>query len=100
AVKAAARARVRVGRAPRMIIEDKLTADAIMPPPVQGRCSPVTEHIVCIGVSTGGTEALRDVLEVLPRRSPGILIVQHMPVGFTAAFARRLDGLCEINVKE
>jgi two-component system chemotaxis response regulator CheB len=83
-----------------MLIEEKLTADAIMPPPVQGRSSPVTEHIVCIGVSTGGTEALRDVLEVLPRRSPGILIVQHMPGGFTAAFAKRLNGLCEVDVKE
>jgi two-component system chemotaxis response regulator CheB len=99
AVKAAARARVRVGR-PRMVIEEKLTADVIMPPPVQGRSSPVTERIVCIGVSTGGTEALRDVLEVLPRRSPGILIVQHMPGGFTAAFAKRLNSLCEVEVKE
>jgi two-component system chemotaxis response regulator CheB len=77
AVKAAARARVRVGRAPRMVIEEKLTADAIIPPPVQGRASPVTERIVCIGVSTGGTEALREVLE-----------------------AKRLNGLCEVDVKE
>jgi two-component system chemotaxis response regulator CheB len=102
AVKAAARARVRVSsaRPPRMVIEQKLTADAIMPAPIQGRASPVTERIVCIGVSTGGTEALRDVLEVLPRRCPGILIVQHMPGGFTAAFAKRLNGLCEIDVKE
>jgi two-component system chemotaxis response regulator CheB len=100
AVKSAARARVRVGRAPRMIIEEKLTADAIMPAPIVGRASPVTDRIVCIGVSTGGTEALRDVLEVLPRRTPGILIVQHMPGGFTAAFAKRLNGLCEIDVKE
>jgi two-component system chemotaxis response regulator CheB len=51
-------------------------------------------------VSTGGTESLRDVLEVLPSTCPGILIVQHMPQGFTAAFARRLDSLCEIAVKE
>ena len=102
AVKAAARARVRVStaRAPRMVVEQKLTADAIMPPPVQGRSNLVTERIVCIGVSTGGTEALREVLEVLPRRTPGILIVQHMPGGCTAAFAKRLNGLCEIDVKE
>jgi two-component system chemotaxis response regulator CheB len=102
AVKSAARARVRVrsSKAPRMVVEQKLTADAIMPPPVQGRSSPVTERIVCIGVSTGGTEALREVLEVLPRRTPGILIVQHMPQGFTAAFAKRLNSLCEIDVKE
>jgi two-component system chemotaxis response regulator CheB len=102
AVKSAARARVRVRsvRPARTVIEEKLTADAIIPPPVQGRTSPVTERIVCIGVSTGGTEALREVLEVLPRRTPGILIVQHMPGGFTAAFAKRLNGLSELDIKE
>ena len=100
AVKSAARARVRPRSVRRPIIEAKLTADAIMPPPVQGRSRPATERIVCIGVSTGGTEALRDVLEALPRNCPGILIVQHMPQGFTAAFAKRLDGVCQINVKE
>jgi two-component system chemotaxis response regulator CheB len=67
---------------------------------VAGRAGPVTERIVCIGVSTGGTEALRDVLESLPARAPAILIVQHMPQGFTAAFANRLNGLSEMDVKE
>ncbi len=100
AVKSAARARVRPRRERRTPIEKKLTADAIIPPPVQNRVRPATERIVCIGVSTGGTEALHDVLEVLPADCPGILIVQHMPQGFTAAFARRLNGLCDINVKE
>ncbi|MFC0242230.1 protein-glutamate methylesterase/protein-glutamine glutaminase [Rhodopseudomonas telluris] len=99
AVKSAARARVRP-RAARRVIEKKLTADAIIPPPVMGRNRPTTERIVCIGVSTGGTEALHDVLEVLPPNCPGILIVQHMPQGFTAAFARRLNSSCAINVKE
>ena len=100
AVKSAARARVRPRNGRRTAIEAKLTADAIMPPPVQGRSRLTTERIVCIGVSTGGTEALRDVLEILPRNCPGILIVQHMPQGFTAAFAKRLDSLCQISVKE
>jgi two-component system chemotaxis response regulator CheB len=100
AVKSAARARVRPRSERRPVIEAKLTADAIIPPPVQGRSRPATERIVCIGVSTGGTEALRDVLEVLPADCPGILIVQHMPQGFTTAFARRLNSLCQINVKE
>ncbi len=59
-----------------------------------------TDRIVCIGASTGGTEALRDVLEVLPAESPGLVIVQHMPEHFTAAFAKRLNGLCAIAVKE
>jgi len=100
AVKSAAGARVRPRQERRPVIEAKLTADAIMPPPVQGRSRPETERIVCIGISTGGTEALLEVLEVLPPDCPGILIVQHMPQGFTAAFARRLDSVCQINVKE
>jgi two-component system, chemotaxis family, protein-glutamate methylesterase/glutaminase len=100
AVKAAARAKVRPRPARRPMIEKKLTADAIMPPPLAGRSRPVTERIVCIGASTGGTEALADVLEALPPHCPGILIVQHMPQGFTAAFARRLNGTCQIQVKE
>lgn len=100
AVKSAAGARVRPRRERRPVIEAKLTADAIMPPPVQSRTRVATERIVCIGVSTGGTEALLDVLESLPRQCPGILIVQHMPQGFTAAFAKRLNSLCEIDVKE
>jgi two-component system chemotaxis response regulator CheB len=99
AVKSAARARVRQRAAPKLI-ERKLTADAIIPPPVQSRMRPIGERIVCIGSSTGGTEALRDVLEALPGECPGILIVQHMPEGFTAAFARRLNGLCCLTVKE
>ena len=59
-----------------------------------------TERVVAIGASTGGTEALRVFLEALPADSPGMVIVQHMPEKFTAAFARRLDGLCAVTVKE
>src|ERR1700742_3222555 len=92
AVKSAARARVRPRAARRPVIEKKLTADVIIPPPVQSKARPTTERIVCIGASTGGTEALADVLEALPANAPGILIVQHMPAGFTAAFAKRLDS--------
>ncbi len=100
AVRAAARAKVRGGRQRPRHVESKLTADVIMPPPVANRRMAETEHVICIGASTGGTEALRDVLEALPADSPGIVVVQHMPEGFTAAFARRLDGLCAIAVKE
>jgi two-component system chemotaxis response regulator CheB len=59
-----------------------------------------TERVVAIGTSTGGTQALEEVLTTLPRVSPGIVIVQHMPEKFTAAFAARLNGLCEIEVRE
>jgi len=59
-----------------------------------------TERIVAVGASTGGTEALREFLEVLPVDCPGIVIVQHMPEKFTAAFAKRLDSICTVQVKE
>jgi len=59
-----------------------------------------TEKVVAIGASTGGTEALRALLEALPSDAPGIVIVQHMPELFTRAFAARLDSLCSITVKE
>ncbi|MBW2621701.1 MAG: chemotaxis response regulator protein-glutamate methylesterase [Deltaproteobacteria bacterium] len=59
-----------------------------------------TNKIVAIGASTGGTEALKEVLTGMPPNCPGIVVVQHMPANFTKAFAVRLDGLCKINVKE
>jgi two-component system chemotaxis response regulator CheB len=61
---------------------------------------PATETVIAIGASTGGTEALREVLEALPATTPGIVIVQHMPEKFTNAFARRLDGICAMTIKE
>jgi two-component system chemotaxis response regulator CheB len=81
--------------------EKKLTADAMLPPPVATKAmARTTETIVCVGASTGGTEALRVLLEALPPDSPGMVIVQHMPEKFTASFAKRLDGLCAVEVKE
>jgi two-component system chemotaxis response regulator CheB len=63
-----------------------------------GRLS--TEKVVFIGASTGGTEATKDVLVQLPPDFPAVAITQHMPPGFTTSYARRLDGLCRIRVKE
>jgi two-component system chemotaxis response regulator CheB len=63
-----------------------------------GRLS--TEKLICIGASTGGTEAIREVLVQMPADSPAIVITQHMPPGFTTSFAARLNGLCQITVKE
>lgn len=59
-----------------------------------------TEKVICIGASTGGTEAIREVLMPLPADSPAIVITQHMPPGFTTSFAARLDSLCKIRVAE
>lgn len=81
-------------------VEPKLSADAIMPAAGAHAMAQTTERIVAIGTSTGGTQALETVLTALPRVSPGIVIVQHMPEKFTAAFAARLNSVCEIEVRE
>lgn len=71
------------------------------PPPTRLKAPLVSsEKLIIIGASTGGTEAIRRVLEPLPANSPAILITQHMPGGFTRSFAERLDRLCQIRVKE
>jgi two-component system chemotaxis response regulator CheB len=62
--------------------------------------SKTTERVIAIGTSTGGTQALELVLSALPRTVPGIVIVQHMPEKFTEMFAKRLDSICDIRVKE
>ena len=98
AVKAAAGAQLRALR-PSHAVQPKLTADAILSPATHAMAE-TTEKVVAIGASTGGTEALKTLLEALPANAPGIVIVQHMPEMFTRAFANRLDGLCEITVKE
>lgn len=81
--------------------EQKLTADAILPPPRAKAPYPANlPPVVAIGASTGGTEALASLLPQLPPSTPPVLIVQHMPEKFTAAFAKRLNGLCAVDVKE
>ena len=100
AARAAGQARLRRGAARSMQVEAKLSADVILPPAKARGVTQLTDRIVCIGASTGGTEALRTVLQALPAESPGIVVVQHMPEKFTLAFARRLDGLCAVSVKE
>lgn len=81
-------------------VAPKLTADVILAKPRAGTSIETTEKICVVGASTGGTEALRVFLEALPMNAPGIAIVQHMPERFTAAFARRLNDLCAVTVKE
>ena len=88
-IRAAAKSRPRQARqaqsAPRVALKAPLTS---------------SEKLIIIGASTGGTEAIRAVLEPLPANSPAILIAQHMPGGFTRSFAERLDRLCQLTVKE
>jgi two-component system chemotaxis response regulator CheB len=98
-IRAAAQSRVRKSTTASPInIQEKLSADAILPS-VAGRFSS-TEKLIIIGASTGGTEAIKEVLTRLPADAPGILVTQHMPENFTRSFADRLDSLCRISVKE
>ena len=96
-VRVAASAHIR-----RVVPTNVNTVDAgvLSRPQIQsiGRIS--TEKLICIGASTGGTEAIKEVLIQMPADSPGIAITQHMPPGFTTSFAARLNGLCQITVQE
>jgi two-component system chemotaxis response regulator CheB len=78
----------------------KLTADAVLGATRAALPLRTTEKIVAIGASTGGTEAIKEVLTRLPADAPGIVITQHIPAEFSAAFARRMDGLCALSVCE
>jgi len=108
-VRAAAQAKVGPPRAPR-----SLTLPGWMPPharkrapePPASRTGVTASHrlpsdtIVAIGASTGGTEALKEILRAMPYDAPGIVIVQHMPAGFTTAFAQHLADICKMEVRE
>ena len=81
-------------------VPPKYTADVILQKADFGTIIETTEKIIVIGASTGGTEAIRVLLEQLPADAPGIVIVQHMPEKFTKSFAERLDSLCKVHVAE
>ena len=81
-------------------VNPKLTADAMIPSAKKPVLTETTEKVIAVGASTGGTEALKDLLVKLPLDIAGLVIVQHMPENFTRAFAERLDQLCGISVRE
>jgi two-component system chemotaxis response regulator CheB len=82
-------------------LRSRMQAASRQPAPVVRRSLAESTHkVIAIGSSTGGTEALKQVLINLPVTTPGIMIVQHMPPHFTTSFAQRLDSLCKISVKE
>jgi two-component system, chemotaxis family, protein-glutamate methylesterase/glutaminase len=97
AVRAAARS-TRVRSLRPAIVTPRLQSAPSKTPALPLRIT--SDHVVAIGASTGGTEALRIVLESMPPDAPGLVVVQHMPEGFTAAFAQRLNQICQIEVKE
>ncbi|MFT3802841.1 MAG: chemotaxis response regulator protein-glutamate methylesterase [Burkholderiaceae bacterium] len=98
-IRAASHARVR-----RIVSARPPAAPIVKPPlPMQpalpaGRAG--TEKLILIGSSTGGTEALKELLLGLPPDAPAVLIAQHMPAGFTTSFSLRLDAICRIRVRE
>lgn len=117
-IRAAYAARFRLNRLPAIPAKPVPPASSPQTDPVTGMVVPAqaakalpinnalgnrfaaTEKLVLIGSSTGGTEAIRVILEQLPKDSPAILITQHMPAGFTKSFADRLNQVCNITVKE
>jgi two-component system, chemotaxis family, protein-glutamate methylesterase/glutaminase len=100
-IRIASEARIRRVSSP---VQAPSTASAPSPPTGPRGAMPAarisTEKLIFIGASTGGTEAIREVLTPLPADSPAVLITQHMPQGFTSSFAARLNSLCQLTVKE
>jgi two-component system chemotaxis response regulator CheB len=103
AIKAAAGARVtRLKKSPvkPLSVSPRFNADVVLPETAVRPLSETTDRVVVIGTSTGGTQALERILTRLPRTTPGVAVVQHMPGEFTSAFAQRLHSLCEVEVRE
>jgi two-component system chemotaxis response regulator CheB len=102
-VRMAARARVKPLERPRgepMRVEARQTADAVLEKQAQPRHFKTTDRILAIGASTGGTEAIRQVLSRLPADTPGTVITQHIPEAFSAPFAKRMDSVSTMTVCE
>jgi two-component system chemotaxis response regulator CheB len=107
-VRAAAQAKVGPPRAPRTTTLHGWTPPQRKRAPEPGATRPGTtglhrlpsDTVIAIGASTGGTEALKEIMRAMPHDAPGILIVQHMPAGFTAAFADHLADICRMEVRE
>ncbi len=113
-IKAAAGARIRVGHAVPPVVKPtvrphhphepapavRAAERALAPAPASSGRRYSSRHLIVMGASTGGTEALKEVLTQLPSDLPGICVVQHIPAHFSTAFANRLNELCELEVKE
>src|SRR6056297_1776952 len=102
AIKAAAVSKLKRRKVPdpKIQVEPKYTADAVIQKSSFKSMVETTEKVVAVGASTGGTEAIAQFLMELPLDSPGMVIVQHMPEQFTRSFAERLNETCDVTVKE
>src|ERR1700753_202303 len=102
-IKTASRASVRAldpHRAATIAARPKFAADAVLPKNAAGRQLRTTDRIIAIGASTGGTEAIKDVLTRLPPDTPGVGIAQHLPKAFSTPFAKRMNDCCQMTVYE
>jgi len=99
AIKSAYSAKKNVKNLKSLVIEKKENPDVILPC-CKRKVSLATEKIIAIGASTGGVQAIEEVLKTFSPKTPGTVIVQHMPSGFTSSFANRLNSICDIQVKE
>jgi two-component system chemotaxis response regulator CheB len=105
AIKAASKAKLKNLRmpartpTPKLNVQKKETADVILPKQATVQSAP-SNKLIAIGASTGGTQALEHVISALKPDTPGVVIVQHMPEAFTAAFSNRLNSVSEVYVKE
>jgi two-component system chemotaxis response regulator CheB len=81
-------------------VPPKHSADAIIPANVSSRMLRTTDRIIAVGASTGGTEAIRELLTGLPADSPAVVIAQHIPAAFSAPFAKRMDSVSALSVCE
>jgi len=103
AIKAASAAslkKIKLALKNSIVVQPKYSADVVLSVGYNQDIIETTEKIIVIGASTGGTQAITEILTQLPYDTSGIVIVQHMPEHFTSSFARRLDSICKINVKE
>lgn len=83
-----------------LIVRPKFNADVVLPRRRLSTAAGIREKIIAIGASTGGTEAIKTIMETLPDTTPGLVIVQHMPPKFTLSFAERLNHYSDMHVRE
>ncbi len=99
-IKTAVMARVKSRTCHKNKIAPKLSADVILQKQKSIPFNASAEKVIAIGASTGGTEAILEIIKPLDMQTTGIVVVQHMPVQFTAAFAKRLNETCDMYIKE
>ena len=99
-IAAGARPRALIGDIATRVVEAKLSADAVLAKTALPKHFKTTDKIIAIGASTGGTEAIKEVLMMMPADAPGIVIAQHIPGAFSGPFARRMDSVSPMTVCE